>query len=176
MSKMPQKVKKYLKTLTHDELIKQVEELYGRSDLVRDYYNTKMKPTENIIDKYKKILQESLSNISEKTIPNIVNATKTIIEFEKIAEQEHLVELIIFYIRNLIHLIDKYGDVPKELYDRIESMYEKALKIVKANEIEDKFQEQFEEIVEIAENFGEDFGQKLSSIYKKHFKAKTRRR
>lgn len=175
-SKMPQKVKKYLKTLTKEELIKQIEEVYGRSDLVRDYYNIAMNPPESLIDRYKRILKESLSDISEKTIPNIINITKTIVDFEKVGvEKEHLVELMLFYVKHLILFIDKYGDVPEEFYEKIEGMYEKAIKIVKDNKIEHKFQKQLKEIVEITQEFGEEFGGNISSIYEKYFKIKSRR-
>ena len=166
-------LKKILKELPKDQLIKDIADLYRKNDFVKDYYNSLH--TKNgcllLLVKHKEIIDnEFFPEFEPPRLPRLSVAKKAITEFKKICDdKEQIAELMIFYVENGVKYTNCYGDINEQFYFSMESMYEKTLKFITDNGLSPKFKVRCKTIVDDTVDMGWGFHDGLYESYYSYF-------
>lgn len=161
-------LKKQLKELTKEELIKDIANLFKKNDFVKDYYNLKYNEDNSllILVKYKDIIENEFFPKSGFGNARLSVAKKAITEFKKISsDKEQLAELMIFYVENGVSYTNCYGDINEQFYTSIENMYEKVLEFIIYNNLLSKFKERCIKIMTDTAGIGWGFHDQLCETY-----------
>ena len=122
---------KELKKLGKEELYALLLELSSLRKENADFLKLKLQSgADEAITYYKQKIKEALWQ--EKT--NLREARKAIADFKKISKnQEHLLELMIFYLENGEKIDHEYGDMYEAFYSSMETMFEQIIKMLNNN-------------------------------------------
>ena len=161
-------LKRSLKELTKEELIKDIVDLYKKNEFVKDYYNSKYGDDSSlsVLIKHKEIIEKEFFPENGLGDARLSVAKKAITEFKKICSDKALIaELMVFYVENGVNYTDCYGDINEQFYLSMESMYERALKLITDNNLESTFKERCLKIVNDTTDMGWGFHDQLCEIY-----------
>jgi len=161
-------LKKNLKELTKEELIKSIVDLYKKNDFVKDYYSSKYADGSNlsILIKHKDIIESELFPARGDGRGRLAVAKKAITEFKKLSNDKNsIAELMVFYVETGVRYTDCYGDIDEPFYLSMESMYERAMKYIVSNGLIDKYNERCLKIVNDTTNMGWGFHDQLCEVY-----------
>ena len=167
-------LRKHLKESGQDLLIKDIVDLYQKSEFVEDYYITKYNADNSltVLIKYKEIIEHEFFPIHGDGKARLSVAKKAITEFKKISnDKTATAELMIFYVETGVQYTDCYGDINEPFYLSMEGMYKRALDFIVKNSLEDKFQDRCLKIVNDTVNMGWGFHDELCESYYAYFDA-----
>ena len=138
---------KELKKLGKEELYALLLELSSLRKENADFLKLKLQSgADEAITYYKQKIKEALWQ--EKT--NLREARKAIADFKKISKnQEHLLELMIFYLENGEKIDHEYGDMYEAFYSSMETMFEQIIKMLNNNsDLIPKFKGRLDSIID----------------------------
>jgi hypothetical protein len=168
-------LKKYLKNSSKEDLISDISELFKRFNSVKDYYQIKLSPQEEIkvSAKYKKIVEDEFFPTRGLGKAKLSVAKKGVAEYKKIAESPVAVaDIMLFYVEQGVKYTNAYGDIDEPFYNSMESMYEKSVEWIIRYEIQDIFKNRCIKIVEDTSGIGWGFHDALSDIFSSAFNYK----
>jgi hypothetical protein len=168
-------LKKYLKNSSKEDLISDILELFKRFNSVKDYYQIKVSPQEEIkvSAKYKKIVEDEFFPTRGLGKAKLSVAKKGVAEYKKIAESPVAVaDIMLFYVEQGVKYTNAYGDIDEPFYNSMESMYEKSVEWIIRYEIQDIFKNRCIKIVEDTSGIGWGFHDALSDIFSSAFNYK----
>lgn len=161
-------LKKYLKTLSKEQLIEQISELHQKYNDVKTYYKYFINPNDKAVsEKFKKIIRnEFFPARGGWNGPKLSIARKAVNDFKKLCPHpEELADIMFYYTENGVEFTNAYGDIDEPFYNSMEGMYNDALKYINANGLLDKFKLRAEKIVDDTKNIGWGFHDGLGDTY-----------
>jgi hypothetical protein len=165
-------LKGYLKQVSREQLADDIAELFTKFESVRDYYQTKLFPEDNthVIEKYKAIIKNEFFPERGFGEARLSVARKAISDYRKICRTKAvLADLMLFYVEQGVQFTTAYGDIDEPFYNSMESMFEKAVKFIVENEMQEAFENRCRQIVSDTSDMGWGFHDELSAIYEEHF-------
>lgn len=166
-------VKKALKELDNETLIKHISELYKKHKPVKDYFDFFLDADEaTLVDVYKhQVSQGVCPSLGDRL--NLSYARKAISEFKKLGTSaESVADLLLHFAEEGIEYTNTYGPIDEPFYNSIEDNYFKALKLLKKNELLDKFKKRTYEVVTSTKDIGWGFHEDISEIYFEFYETK----
>ncbi|WDC85806.1 DUF6155 family protein [Caloramator sp. mosi_1] len=162
------RLKKYLKTLTNEELQNEILNLIKNFKEVKEYYTTKINPESEIelLEKYKKIVKNEFlpDRGFGKMRYNLVN--KAIADFKKIAKDaRNIADLMLYYVEVGVEFTNTFGDIDEKFYGNIEKAYNKALEQIFETNLEQEFKERAAKIMDESSGIGWGFAYNIQDIY-----------
>ncbi len=76
---------------------------------------------------------------------------------------------MLYYVEMGVAFTNEYGDIHEKFYSSMESMYEKALRVISEKQLEETFQNRCKQIVHETSDIGWGFHDTLSDIYGQYF-------
>jgi Family of unknown function (DUF6155) len=165
-------LKQHLKNCSQAELIADIAELFKKFPAVKDYYQIKLYPEadKEIIDKYKKIIQNQFFPSRGYGKAKISVAEKAISDYKKICKTEAgLIDMMLFYVEQGVKFTNAYGDINEDFYVSMEDTYEETVKIIVQANLKDIFQARCQKIVSDTSDIGWGFPETLSDVYEEYF-------
>ncbi len=165
-------LKQKLKQSTTEQLIKDIVDIYKKNNFVKDYYNSKYSKKDDIsiLNKHKDIIENEFFPIIGFGKARLSVAKKAISEYKKINNKEdHIAELMIFYVENGVQYSECYGDIYEQFYLSMESMYKKAIKFIIDNNLQNKYKKRCLSIIKNTKDMGWGFHDELCNIYYSYF-------
>ena len=161
-------IKKYLQTLTKEQLIGQIIELHQKYKDVKTYYEYFIDPNNNnVAEKYKLIIRnEFYPKKNSVGNPKLSVAKKAVNDFKKLSPPpEALIDTMLYYVENGVGFTNDYGDMYEAYYTSMESMFEAACKLVNEYGLKAIFEKRCATIVKATEDFGWGFYDALSESF-----------
>ena len=154
------KLKKYLQTLSKEQVIEVMLELYDARKEAKDYWEFYLTPDSNAeLEKCKKTIRQeffSTRGFSEK--PSFAKCRKVISDFPKLkTEPTYVVDLILFYIEQGCEYTVTFGDMWEQYYITLENNFDKAMKFIFINDLFAQYYERIEKLLDNANNCGWEF-------------------
>lgn len=146
-------LKKYLKNLDNNELIKIILDTYSNNKGAKEYLDYLVEPNEKEqFLKAKKIIEEEY--FPEKHFPpksRLSVAKRAIADFKRFKPSTELVaELMLFLVEQCCEFADEFGVMDEPFYDSIENNYFKSLDFIYKNDLSNKFKLKAKKIVNLS--------------------------
>ena len=140
------------------ELIGLIRDLYSLNPENRAFINARLLPCGNSLQQFKETIREALypDIMSDRPIRFSVGR-KAINDYMKATENDHgTLELMIYYLECGTNYTVDYGDMWDEFYDKLESMFHRALNVLLESDqgTIDMFLPRLEAIKDKAEGIG----------------------
>jgi hypothetical protein len=163
-------VKKQLKKLSKDKLIKLVADLYKKNKSVKEYLDFYVNPNEGeLLNKYR-------DKVFEAFYPKrgydykLSDGKKAIRDFKKIEPSaELLADLTLFYVETGVIFTNEFGDINEAFYSSMESTYVAALKLMKKENLLDRFADRTIKVVHDTRDIGWGFHDYLADVYSEFY-------
>lgn len=162
------KLKEYLNMLNKDELQEQIIELTTIFPQVNDYYILKINGEleENLLKLYKKKINNEIFPEDKEERVKYSVISEAIIEFQQISNvPENIVILMFHYIDQALNFIEVCKNVDEKFLISIEGVFDKALKLIFKNELEEQFQEKIKNILDKSNKEVFEFKNNMLNIY-----------
>ncbi len=146
-------LKKILDQKTKKELISDISDLCKKFPQVKEYYKANCFDSIDVFRKYANIIENEFVDGKTKGFPKarISVANKAIQDFTKITADPLLLgDLMLTYVEIISKFSSDFGVEDEKYYTAPENMFEKALKLLKTNELLPKFEKRAYRIVENA--------------------------
>ncbi len=161
-------LRKYLKQKSEKELINEIVELFKASKQVQEIYSLKVNPNneEFLLSEYKdKITQQFFPNRGMNVL-NYNVLKKLVSDFEKAAvRKSSVIELLLCYVENGVDFTNSYGDIDGKFYNNIARIFEKALKLIAKNDLEETFYFKCQSIMDDSIGIGWGFGDWMEELF-----------
>ena len=126
-------LKKYFKDCSKEDLEKDITEIFRKYPAIKEYYQNKLLPQADteIIAKYKKIIENEFFPTRGYGKAKLSVAKKAIADYKKICRfPENLIDMMLFYVEQGVKFTNEYGDIEEAFYNSMESMFDKAVKLM----------------------------------------------
>ncbi len=153
---MKSELNKYLKTLSKEELIKEVKKLYDKISGVKEFYKIDLSSdTSKIVQEYKeKIKKEYFPKRGYGKARSGVSR-KVISDFKKISiHKKDVVELLLYRTEMMLEFTSEYGDIDEPFYNSLESSFAEACKLIHKEQLQKYYRKYCQELVSKAYSFG----------------------
>ncbi|MGE0085026.1 MAG: DUF6155 family protein [Desulfococcaceae bacterium] len=151
-------LKKELGRKTKEELIAEISMLCKQIPQVREYYQAQTDDTDEIVKKYKGIIEKEFIDGKTGGFPKarLSVARKAVNDFKKIIKKPDLTAEIMFaYVESISSFCSEFGPDTEDYYTSPENMFEKVLALVKKHGMENNYEKRAYRIVENAtEGYG----------------------
>ncbi|MGL5937666.1 MAG: DUF6155 family protein [Phocaeicola sp.] len=168
MSKV--QLRKHLSTLSKEQIIEVVLELYDARKEAKEYLEFYLNPNEDIkLDEYKSIIRNEFFPKRGEAKCRFSICRKAISDFKKLKPHPACIaDLMLYYIEQGCEMTSMYGDMWEQYYVTIETNFEKTMEyIVKLGYIEE-FKDRIEKMLKSVEDCGWGFPDTLYDIYYMH--------
>jgi sugar-specific transcriptional regulator TrmB len=161
-------VKRYLKTLSKDELEKELLNVYKNFKDVKDYLSIKIdegNSEEILIDYKNKILDEFFPDkgIGKHDFNNI---RKNISNFKKVcSNNRQIVDLILYAVEQGVRYTNTYGDINENFYVNVGKLFIEAINHMIDNEIAIEYIKRCDKIVDDTSEVGWGFPDVMDEIF-----------
>ena len=165
-------LKRYLIQQSKEELIKQIAETFTKFDYVKDYYKGIINPedNDNILQKYQTIIKNEFFPNRGFGNARLSIAKKAISDYKKVSFSKNgVADIMLFFVEMGVKFTNAYGDINESFYNSMESMYERMLKYITENNIQEKFQARCKKIVDDTRGIGWGFHDGLTDSYYEYF-------
>ena len=154
------KLKKHLQTLTKEQVIEVMLELYDARKEAKEYLEFYLTPNSNAeLEKCKKAIRQEFfptRGFSEK--PSFAKCRKVISDFQKLKPEPACVaDLMLFYIEQGCEYTMTFGDMWEQYYITLENNFDKAVKFIFMHGLLIQYYERIEKLLENANNCGWGF-------------------
>jgi hypothetical protein len=167
-------LKKELMKFDNSKLIEMMLELYKKNKSVQEYFDFFINPDEN------KLFEKYSAKVYEAFFPKrgdelkLKEGRQAISDFKKLEPSaELLVTLMLFYVECGVKFTKTFGDINEAFYSSIESMYEQSLRLMREENILDKFQARSLKIVDHSQETGWGFYDCLADTHFEYFPGET---
>ena len=159
-------LKKELKKLDKENLIDIIADLYKKNKSVKEFLDFFVNPNEQeLFLKYKEKVYEAFYPKRGDRF-KISEGKKAISDFKKLEASNELVsELMLFYAETGVEFTNDYGDINESFYNSVVSGYSNALKLMKKENILDKFADRAKKILDDTSGIGWGFHDELGNEY-----------
>jgi hypothetical protein len=159
-------LKKELKKLDKENLIDIIADLYKKNKSVKEFLDFFVNPNEQeLFLKYKEKVYEAFYPKRGDRF-KISEGKKAISDFKKLEASNELVsELMLFYAETGVEFTNDYGDINESFYNSVVSVYSNALKLMKKENILDKFADRAKKILDDTSGIGWGFHDELGNEY-----------
>lgn len=164
---MKREFNKYLKSLGKEELIKELQKLYGKFDSVQQYYKLELsEDSEAVLAEFKaKIKKEYFPTRGYGAARNNVSR-KVIIEFKKISvHPKDVVELLLYRVEKMLEFTLTYGDIDEPFYNSLISSFEQACELIEKEQLQTYYKIYCQELIGQSTNFGWGVYEELNYYY-----------
>jgi hypothetical protein len=165
-------LKNHLKNCSKEELISDITELFKRFESVKDFYQLKLSPHEDIqvIAKYKKIIEDEFFPKRGFGKARLSVARKAISDYRKVSKSPvNVADIMLFYVEQGVKFTNDYGDIDEPFYNSMESMYDKVTEWISKYKMQEIFEERCQRIVKDTAGIGWGFHDGLNEIYSSAF-------
>ena len=166
-------LKKHLLSLTKDQVIEQVLELYGNCKPAKEYLEYYLNPDEKKqFEKYKSIIvSEFYPNRNTFNPPlRFSVAKKAITDFRSLKPSpELLAELLVTLPEMACKFTYDYGDISESFYDSAVINFEIALKFLQQNKLLADFKLRCKSCVKYAEPCGYGFSEEIGQLFFEYY-------
>lgn len=165
-------LKQHLSKCSQEELIADITELFKKFPAVKDYYQIKLSPQEDIevSAKYKKIIENEFFPSRGFGKARLSVAKKAISDYKKISQTDAaLIDVMLFYVEQGVKFTNRYGDIDEPFYLSIEGVYEQVIGLIISSNLKDVFKQRCRQIMEDTSGIGWGFHDTLTEIYEEAF-------
>ena len=150
------KLKKLLSTLTKEEIIDTILELYDARKEAKEYLDFYLNPNEEAkLEEYKQIIYNEFYPKRGKPKTRFSVCKKAISEFTKLKPHpSSIADLMLFFIETGVHYTVEYGDMWEQYYTTLENNFAKTLKFMHKNGYIKDFQPRIEQMLKDSEDCG----------------------
>ncbi len=143
-------LKKYIATLSNDELQNELIKLFEKFDQVKHFYTAELSnDTQILISKYKQKIEKEFQRASARSSNSyrITEINNIIKEFEKVSVFSiDIIELKLYRVELAIKLVKEHRIDDQTYYGSIAGHYQKTIKQINATHLEDYFAEKLDTI------------------------------
>lgn len=143
-------LKKRLSSKTKDELIKDIAKICQTFPQVREYYMAKHGDAQDILLKYKDIIEKEFIEGRTRAFPKgrLSIASKALSDFKKLTKDPAMIiDLMLTYAESVSWFSSAYGPDEERYYANPENMFASALEMIQKHRLEDQFRAQAAVIV-----------------------------
>ncbi len=163
-------IKKELKKLDKNKLIELFAELYKKNNSVKEFLIYYVNPDE------KELLERYRNKVFEAFYPKRGNQLKfkegkqAIGDFKKLGvSPELLADLMLFYVEAGVSFTNDFGDIDEAFYSSLENTFHAALKLMKKDNLLEKFVDRARQVVSDSDRIGWGFHYYLLEAYEHFF-------
>jgi hypothetical protein len=159
-------LKSDLAKLDKKALIEIIADLGKKNKAVQEYLSFYFKPDEDgLFEKYKTKVYEAFFTKRGYGY-NLKQGKQAISDFKKLGPSEDLVaDLMLFYVETGVEFTNDFGDIDATFYSSLESTFSAALKIMKKEDVLDKFKDRAARILKDTRNIGWGFHDVLCDTF-----------
>ncbi|NCB07633.1 MAG: hypothetical protein EOM73_05670 [Bacteroidia bacterium] len=160
-------LKKYLKTLTLDELINQIVELDKKFKPVQEYYQLVVNnDISGAVKKAKKEIGNEFYPARGLPKMRLSVARKAVTDAQKLGlPPEAMADIMLFYVETGVEFTNDYGDIDEPFYNSMESMYLKALQFLDSEGLLSEFEYRAQNIMDKSADTGWGFHDTLGDYF-----------
>ncbi len=160
------KLKKHLLTLTKEQLIDLMLDLYSASKEANKWLEFYLEPNfEAELQKYKKAIHKQFFG-SIESYPSFRECNKLVSSFQKLVSDPLTVaDLLLYYVEQGCEFTEEYGDCDSEFYTALEINFYKAIKFMAKNGLLSKFAPRIKKMIKSVKYCGYGFPDHLSEMY-----------
>jgi len=165
-------LKQHLKSVSKEDLVDDIAELYKKIAGVKDFYQLKLSSPEEtqVISKYKQTIENQFFPKRGYGKAKLSVAKKAISDYKKVSVSPlGMIDLMLFYVEQGVKFTNSYGDINEGFYNSMEGMYEKTIELILKYEQESIFEDRCEKIVDDASGIGWGFSDALLDMYNAAF-------
>ena len=168
-------LKKTLNTLSKDEIIQIVLEIYDSYSDVKEKLNAQFaedKTTllKEALDKYKFIIRNEFFPSKGADKCRVSVCKKAISDFKKLKPSPiDVADLMVFFVEQGCQYTSMYGDMWESFYTSIENNYRSALDYIFQNELENLFKDRLKKCVDLTEDCGWGFNDVLGDFFYEYY-------
>jgi len=166
-------LKKHLQSLTKDQVIEQVLELYGNCKPAKEYFEYFLHPDEK--EKFKKYKAIIINEFYTNTLIGIGKlrfsvAKKAIADFRALKPApELLADLLVTLPETACQFTNECGDMTEQYYNSAVNNFETALKFLQHNNLLSDFKLRCKDCVKYAEPCGYGFADEISQLFYEYY-------
>lgn len=160
-------LKKFLQTLTKDELVKHIVELDEKYKSVQEYHQVFVNnDIKSVADNFKKQIENEFYPARGEPKMRLSVARKAVTEAKKLGlTPESMADLMLFYVETGVEFTNDYGDINESFYNSMESMYLKALEYMEKEGLLKHFENRALQIVNNTSDIGWGFHDTLGDFF-----------
>lgn len=166
-------LKKHLQTLTKDQVIEQVLELYGNCKPAKEYFEYLLNPNEKEqFEKFKAVIINEFYPKGNRFNPTLrfSVAKKAIADFRVLKPSPSLLaDLLVTLPEMACKFTNEYGDMTEQYYDSTVTNFETALKFLQQNNLLPDFKLRCKDCVKFAEPCGYGFADEISQLFYEYY-------
>lgn len=165
-------LKKYLSTLSNEQLVEVVMEAYGNSKAVQDYFDFYLKPNEEEkIKKYKTaIIKEFNVNSPERSGLKYSVAKKSISEFASLKPSpEALADVMLTLPEAACLFTYTYGDMDEPFYNGAYNNFKRAIEFIAKHGLLEMFKQRCTDCVKYASPCGYSFADEMMDLFYEYY-------
>lgn len=161
-------IKKLLQSMTKDEIIGLVLELYSAKKEAKEYLEYYACPDEEgKLEEYKAIIREEFYPVRRRD-PQLRFSVcrKAVADFKNFKPSKNAIaELMVSYMEWVFQLAHEYGAMWEDFYYSVESDFDETVQYVAENGLWEKFDKRLQQCVKWTDGSGYDFANIIEDIY-----------
>jgi hypothetical protein len=169
---MPTKgLRKYLQTLSKEELINHIIELDKKYKPVQEYHQVYLSSDlTDFIEKQKEIIENEFFPTRGLPKMRLSVARKAISDAKKMEfPPDAVADLMLFYVETGVRFTNDFGDIDEPFYDSMEKMYRDALIFIHIEGLETAFKERAYNIIVNSADTGWGFHDTLGDFFYEYY-------
>lgn len=162
------KLKKHLLSLTKEQIVDIMLELFGASKEANAWLEFYLEPNSDAeLEKYKKTIRSQFYGRNDyPKDPSFRECNKLITAFKKLVPDPHAIaDLMLYYVEQGCSLTAQFGDYEEPFYTALENNFNKAVKFITQNGLLSEFAPRMKKMIESVECCGYGFPDTLWDIY-----------
>ena len=167
------KLKKELQSLTKEQLIEQILDLYDKNTAIKEFYDFYLNPrNENeLAEKYKKLIRKEFNvEHPERGNEKFSIAKKAISDFKSLQPSpEALAEVMLYLPESACELTYRYGDFSEQFYDSTYNNFKAVLIFIQKHGLLDNFKLRVEQCVKWASPCGYGFANEIADLFYEYY-------
>ena len=161
-------IKKLLRSMSKEEIIEMVIEMYDARKEAKDYLEYYASPDENSkLEEYKDIIRAEFypeGRHEPKTRFSVCR--KAVTDFKKLKPSaDALAELMLSYMEYAIEFTFDFGDMSEQYYESVEGNFAKTVEFIAKNGLWEKYDKRLQQCVKWASVCGYGFADGIDDIY-----------
>ena len=166
-------LKKHLQSLTNEQMIETILEMYDNMKPVKEYFEFFLNPNEReMLEKYKAIIVSEFYPKGKYAQPKtrFSVAKKTIADFRALKPSPELLgDLMLTLAEMACKFTYDYGDMTEQYYDSAYTNFRNALIYLQRNNLLDHFKLRCTDCVKYASPCGYGFADDISDLFNQYF-------
>jgi hypothetical protein len=143
-------LKRNLAQKSKEELVQEISILYQRFPQVKDYYQIQASAEDEVVQKYKNLIIEEFTEGKRRAFPKarLAAGKKAVSDFRKLTSNpELIIDVMLTYVETVSSFNSNFSPDTEEYYTSPEDMFEKALAMMKEDNLLSKFKTRAQKIV-----------------------------